>query len=442
MYYNEWELKEWKMDYYQARKYIKDAEQVVTKMGLLNIKMLLEKVGNPQDDLKFIHIAGTNGKGSVLASISTILTEAGYRIGRYISPTIYSYRERIQVNGENIEREAFAKHLTKLAEAISQMEIEGLDKPSPFEIETALSFLYFSEKKCDLVVLESGMGGRDDATNIVANTIMAVLTPISMDHMEYLGNSLIEIALNKAGIIKPEAVVVSARQEPEVEEAIWAHCTESGNALVVAKPQEAVVRESTLTEQTFRYHGEEVTITLAGTHQIENAVLVLECIGALNHLGYNISKENVQTGFLKTKWNGRFTIVSQEPYFIVDGAHNPAAAEKLRQSLKLYFPKRRFIFIMGILKDKQYDKIAEIMTPMADWVFTIEAPDNPRALEAKELAATVAQYNHHVIACESIEDAVRRSFKAVKDDDVIVAFGSLSFIGAMTRAATGEKSDD
>ena len=430
------------MDYYKAREYIKDAEQVVSEMGLLNISNLLERVGNPQDDLKFIHIAGTNGKGSVLAGISTILVDAGYRIGRYISPTLYAYRERIQVNGQYIEREAFARHMTQIAAAINPMITAGLDRPSVFEIETALSFLYFKERKCDLVVLESGMGGRDDATNIVSNTIMAVLTPISMDHMEYLGDSLTEIALNKAGIIKPEAVVISARQEPDVEEAIWAYCTESGNSLVVAKPQEAVVRESTVERQTFRYHGEEVTIMLAGAHQVENAVLVLECIGALNHLGYHISKENIQAGFLKTKWDGRFTVIAREPYFIVDGAHNPAAAEKLRQSLKMYFPKRRLIFIMGVLKDKQYDKIAEIMAPMADWVFTIEAPDNPRALDARELAAAVAQYNHHVIACESIKDAVKRSFKAVKEEDVIVAFGSLSFIGEVTKAVTGEKAND
>jgi len=430
------------MDYCEAREYIKSAEGLAISMGLANIRCLLEKVGNPQDDLKFIHIAGTNGKGSVLASISTILSEAGYRVGRYISPTIYMYRERIQVDGEYIERESFARHMTQLAQAIGEMEAEGLAKPTPFEIETALSFLHFKEKQCDLVVLECGMGGRDDATNIVRNTVLAVLTTVSMDHMEYLGNTLVEIALNKAGIIKPEAVVVCGRQEVEVEEVIWAFCTEQGNSLVVAKPQEAVIRESTLTEQTFRYHGEEVSIRLTGVHQIENAVLVLECIGALNHLGYNISKENIQSGFLKTKWEGRFTVLKEEPYFIVDGAHNPDAAKQLIQSLKMYFPERRFIFIMGMFKDKQHDEIAEIVAPLADWIFTITIPDNPRTLEASDLAEIVAKYNHHVLPCKSIDEAVKRSFKAVKETDVIVAFGSLSFIGDITQLVTGEEEND
>ena len=436
MYYNERIFKECKMDYKEAREYIEKAERFAPVLELSSMRVLAEKVGNPQDDLKFIHIAGTNGKGSVLATISTILTGAGYSVGRYISPTIFSYRERIQVNEEYISKEAFAGHMTRLVRAIEQMKEEGFESPSPFEIETVLSFLYFKEKKCDLVVLESGMGGRDDATNIVENTVLAVLTSISMDHMEYLGETLVEIALNKAGIIKPGAVVVCARQEPEVEEAIWAYCTERGNSLVVAKPSEAVVRESTIEGQTFRYHGEEVSTNLVGAHQIENAVLVLECIGALRHLGYDISKETMCEGFLATRWNGRFTLLSKEPYFIVDGAHNPAAAEKLEQSLKMYFPKRRFIFIMGMFKDKQYAKITKMMAPMASWVFTIETPDNPRALGAKELAEVVSEYNHHVIACETIEDAVKQSIKAANEEDVVVAFGSLSFIGEITRVVT------
>ena len=425
------------MDYSKAREYIKETTHFAPQMGLLSIKQLLEQIGNPQEDLKFVHIAGTNGKGSVMAYISTVLMVAGYRVGRYISPTIYAYRERIQINGEYIGREDFAKNMTIIAEAIGRMEAQGLAKPSPFEIETALSFLYFKDEQCDLVVLESGMGGRDDATNIVENTILAVLTSISMDHMEFLGNDLVEIALNKAAIIKDGAVVVSAKQTSAVEEAIWAFCTERGNSLVIAKPQDAVIREMTLAEQVFRYQGDEITIALAGAHQIENAVLALECIKALIHLGYNISKENIQSGFSETKWAGRFSILAKEPYFIVDGAHNVAAADKLAQSLKMYFPDRRFIFIMGSFKDKQYDQIAEMMAPLAAWVLTIETPDNPRALAAAELATVVARYNHHVIACRSIEDAIRQGFKAAKEADVIVAFGSLSFIGEITRCVTG-----
>ena len=427
------------MDYQQARKYLRETAATAPVMGLSNIRNLLEKIGNPQDELKFIHIAGTNGKGSVMAYVSTILKEAGYRVGRYISPTIYAYRERIQINDEYIKKEEFAIHMTKIAEAVKQMEKENLCKPTPFEIETALSFLYFREERCDLVVMESGMGGRDDATNIVQNTILAVLTSISMDHMEFLGDNLVQIALNKAGIIKPGAIVVCDKQEPQVEEVLQTYCAEHGNSLVIAKPSSAVIRETTIEGQTFRYQGEEIAISLAGAHQIDNAVLALECIKALINLGYNISREDITKGFLKTKWEGRFTVLSKEPYFIVDGAHNPAAASKLAESLRMYFPERRFIFIMGMFEDKEYDKIAEMMTPLADWIFTIEPPDNPRALSAGDLAAVVAKYNHQVVVCDTISDAVEQSFASAGEEDVIVAFGSLSFIDEITRCILGRR---
>ena len=430
------------MDYLQARKYIIDAECYQGDMGLGNIRNLLKKIGNPQDDLKFIHIAGTNGKGSVMAYISTILSTARYCVGRYVSPTLYAYRERIQVDGLYIEEEAFTRHMEKLVWAIRQMLEEGMAHPTPFEIETALAFLYFKEKQCDIVVLECGMGGRDDATNIVENTIMAVFTSISTDHMEYLGNTLEEIATNKAGIIKPEAIVVSGRQALEVEETLWAICTERCNQLIVAKPREAVVRESTLVSQTFRYHGEEVTIAMAGSHQIENAVLALECVNALNHIGYRIEKEDVYQGFLQTRWEGRFTLLREDPYFVVDGAHNPDAAAKLQQSLKMYFQEKEFVFIMGVLKDKQYEVIAETMAPMAKKIFTITTPDNPRALEADVFAQIISRYNEQVQPCKSIEEAVAESLKIADKQDVIVAFGSLSFIGAITRIVTGEEEHD
>jgi len=429
------------MNYYEAREYIKAVAPSGSVLGLSDIKNLLAKLNNPQDDLKFIHIAGTNGKGSVTAYISTILQVARYKVGRYISPTIYDYRECIQINGEYIRREAFAKHMGRIAIAVERMVDEGLAKPTVFEIETALSFLHFKEEQCDLVVLEAGMGGRDDATNVVSNTILAILTSISMDHMEFLGDSLIKIALNKAGIIKPGAVVVCDKQELEVEEAIWAFCTEQGNSLVIAKPQVAVIREATLEHQVFRYQGDEISIHLAGTHQIENAVVALEGVNALTQLGYNISKEDIKRGFAKTTWEGRFTVLTREPYFVVDGAHNLAAANKLAQSLKVYFPERKFIFIMGILKDKPYQEIAELMAPLADWIFTIETPDNHRALPADELAKIVKKYNNHVVVCQTIETAVTQSFKVANDTDVIVAFGSLSFIGEITECVDRREND-
>lgn len=430
------------MDYFEARAYLTQAEQYAGDMGLSNVKNLLEEMDHPEDDLKFIHIGGTNGKGSVMAYLSTVLTCASYRVGRYVSPTLYSYRERIQVDGSYISKADFARLMERILEGITKMQEEGMDHPSPFEIETVLAFLYFQEQKCDIVVLECGMGGREDATNVIENTILAVLTPISMDHMEYLGDTLIKIALNKAGIIKSGAAVVIGKQEPEVEDLLWALCTEKGNPLIVAKPAEAVIRETSLTGQTFRYHGEEITIALAGSHQIENAVLVLECIQALNQVGHRIPPEAVKEGFIKTRWNGRFTVLKKEPYVVVDGAHNPDAAAKLKQSIELYFKEQEKIFIMGMFRDKQYDKVAEILTPMAKQVYTITPPDEKRGLSAEDMAKAVKPYNTKVEPCKDLTEAVEKSIALAGERGVVVTFGSLSFIGEITKIVTGDEEDD
>ncbi len=429
------------MDYKEARAYIDDAWKYAGDMGLSNMENLLERLGHPEDDLEFIHIAGTNGKGSVAAYIATVLQCAGYRVGRYVSPTIYSYRERIQMNETYISKEDFTAYMEQLIPVMQQMTAEGLMHPTPFEIETVLSFLYFRDKQCDIVVLECGMGGATDATNVIRTTKMAVLTSISLDHLGILGNNLLEIAMNKAGIIKPGAIVVMGKQESEVEDAIWAICMEKGNPFITAKPGEAVVRDVTVEHQTFRYHGSEITISLAGSPQIENAVLALECIQALRQLGFTVTNAEIEEGFLKTRWEGRFTVLSQNPYVIVDGAHNPDAARKLRQSIQTYFPHKRLIFIMGIFRDKDYHQIAEIMAGMADCIFTVTPPDPARALPAEEFAKVIREFNPKVTACTSLKEAVGRSFVAANSEDVILSFGSLSFVGEVTslvRERTGD----
>lgn len=429
------------MDYKEARAYIGDAWRYAGHMDLSGTEHLLKRLGNPEDDLEFIHIAGTNGKGSVAAYIATVLQCAGYRVGRYISPTIYSYRERIQINGQYIEKEEFAAYMERLIPIMQEMAEEGLNHPTPFEIETVLSFLYFRDKKCDIVVLECGMGGATDATNVIRTTKMAVLTPISMDHVGILGNNLMEIAANKAGIIKPGAIVVMGRQEPEVENEIWAICTEKGNPFIAARPEEAVVRDVTVEHQTFRYHGREITISLAGSPQIDNAVLALECIQALCQTGFIVTDLQMEEGFLKTQWEGRFTVLAKRPYFIVDGAHNPDAAMKLKQSIQTYFPQKRLIFIMGMFADKDYRLVAELMAGMADCIFTVTPPDAARALPAEEFAKVIREFNSKVTACTSVKEAVGRSFVAANSEDVILSFGSLSFVGEVTglvKERTGE----
>ena len=246
------------MDYQQSRAYIRDAEQYAGgAMDLINIKELMKRLGNPQDQLKYIHVAGTNGKGSVIAYLYTTLMKAGYHVGRYISPSVYSYREKIETEGKPISREKFAEQTTRVAAVIEEMTAEGLAHPTPFEIETAVAFLFFAEEKCDPVILEVGMGGITDATNLITTTELAVLVPISMDHQSFLGNTISEIAEKKAGIIKPGSSVVTIGQETEALEVIKKTGAEAGADVCVADVSEAEVLEADFTGQRFCYKGEE-----------------------------------------------------------------------------------------------------------------------------------------------------------------------------------------
>lgn len=423
------------MTYEEARKYLENCNQYAGEFTLEPLKEMLRRLGDPQERLQFVHIAGTNGKGSVLAYVSTVLKEAGFRTGRYISPTIFSYRERIQVNETCISREDLVRLTEKIRAAGDQMRAEGLAHPTMFEAETALAFLYFMEQKCDLVVLECGMGGRMDATNVIQNTVAAVLASISMDHMGFLGDTLPEIAGNKAGIIKPGCTVVTMKQRPEAEQVIRERAKACGCPVVTADPEQAVNRKRELFSQTFDYGTrKEIRLSLSGEYQFANGALALEVIDVLRKKGYEISEAAVRRGLSGTVWTGRFSVVAEEPYFIVDGAHNRDAAEKLAGTIEHYLPGKRLIYIMGVLADKEYDAVIEKTAGYASEIITVMTPDNVRALPAKDLARAVAVHNPHVQAAESIGTAVERAYELAGKDDVILAFGSLSYLGELVRA--------
>lgn len=428
------------MDYQQSRAYIRDAEQYAGgAMDLINIKELMKRLGNPQDQLKYIHVAGTNGKGSVIAYLYTTLMKAGYHVGRYISPSVYSYREKIETEGKPISREKFAEQTTRVAAVIEEMTAEGLAHPTPFEIETAVAFLFFAEEKCDPVILEVGMGGITDATNLITTTELAVLVPISMDHQSFLGNTISEIAEKKAGIIKPGSSVVTIGQETEALEVIKKIGAEAGTDVCVADVSEAEVLEADFTGQRFCYKGEEYALSLAGSYQTENAVLALEALRILDERGYHTTLGQRKEGLWATRWNGRLTIIHKDPLFIVDGAHNPAAADMLEDSVRKYFKDRRLFFIMGVFKDKDYPYIIRKLCPYAEQILAIETPDNPRALPAEELAKAIRPYNANVRAEKNIPRAVEELFEMAGKDDVILSFGSLSFIGEITRIVNTRK---
>lgn len=418
------------MDYEEARVYLEETSKYGSVLGLENMKELLDRLGNPQNDLKFVHISGTNGKGSVLAYLSTVLSCAGYKTGRYLSPTLFSYRERIQVDEEPIEKEALAVHVTEIAKAAEDMKAQNAGTPTVFEVETALAFLYFKEKNCDIVVLETGLGGALDATNVIQTSVLEVIASISMDHMEFLGDTLEKIAVQKAGIIKPYTRVVSACQEPEAKKVIRRTCEEKHCSCQFV--EEGLLKDISygFEEQTFSYKTwKNIKITLAGSYQILNAALALEALEALRACGFSLSDDQIFTGLRKTHWRGRFTVLSKNPIVIMDGAHNPGAALELRRSLELYFQGKRLHFIMGVFKDKDYKKVIELTAPLAEHIITVETPDNPRALPAEELKVAVSEINPSVEAAKNISEAVTKSLKNAGKDDAIIIFGSLSFLG-------------
>ena len=419
------------MKYNEALDYIDSLKKYGIVPGLDTIRELCRRLGNPQDKLRFVHIAGTNGKGSVLAYVSTVLKCAGYRVGRYLSPTIRDYRERFQVGGRMITQKALCGLMEELKQACEDMAAEGFSHPTPFEVETALGFLYFSRENCDLVVLETGMGGRLDATNVIQNTLVAVLASVSMDHMQYLGKSLREIAGEKAGIIKPGCRVVTALQEPEVMEVIRERAGQLQVSLTMADVAAKKVRYG-LEKQRFDYEGmRDLEIGLAGKYQIGNAVLAIQVCRALAECGFDIPEKALRQGLRETRWPGRFTVLGRRPLFVADGAHNEDAAKKLAESIEFYFTNKRIIFIMGILKDKEYGRIIELTAHYADQILTVTPPDNPRAMGSYELAQEAAKVHPQVTAVDSLEEAVEISHLLAGKEDVILAFGSLSYMGRL-----------
>ena len=428
------------MTFEESLAFLDEVGQSGICLGLDSIRELLKRIGNPQDKLKFVHIAGTNGKGSTLAFTSTILTCAGYRVGRYSSPRVFEFEEFVQVNGENIEREAFCRLAGNVKDAVDSMKKDGLGSPSLFECETAIGFLYFVEKRCDIVILECGMGGRDDATNVVDTVICNIITSIGLDHMGFLGNTLAEIADVKSGIIRNQAPVCIGRQEPEALSVIQERCHKVGaharlvdfNALKVYPDLE--YSGDGIPQIRFDYKDlKNLRIRLLGRYQLDNACLAIEAVRSISTNGMTVRGDAVREGLRLAVWHGRFETIGVNPRVIIDGAHNPHGMKQLKNSLEYYFPGRKLIGIMGVLADKAYDEECEMMAPLFEEFFTITPPNNSRALAAEKLAETLKKYHPKVQACQSIEDACRQARAAAGPEDIIMIFGSLSYIGEASR---------
>lgn len=427
------------MDFLDAMKFVESRNSGGMVLGLDAVTKLLERLDNPQNQLKFIHIAGTNGKGSVGAYIANILVAAGYKVGRYVSPTILEYCERIQVmEGDTcayITKEAVGEKIEKMQTAVQAMEEAGEPLPTAFEIETAMAFLEFKDQKCDYVVLEVGLGGIEDATNVIETVELSVLTSISMDHMHILGDTIEEITEKKAGIIKPGVEVVcydyrDYENGGRIQKVIDGACQKQGARCYRADFSKLTEQSFTLEKTCFSYDGVAYETKLLGENQPKNATLAIEVAKVLRDKGVRITDEVIQSGLKGTEWKGRFSVVNQQPLVIVDGAHNEDAAKSLAKTLALYFGEKKVTFVVGIFADKEYEKILRITCPYAEKVYCIEA-DNPRALPSEKLAEVARRYVDDVVDAKSVEQALDLVY--ARRDEVVICFGSLSFLREVYR---------
>ncbi len=412
------------MDYKEALAYIHGVEFFGSKPGLSRIGELLEKLGNPHKGLKYIHIAGTNGKGSCAAMTASVLKAAGYKTGLYTSPYLYRFNERMQINGKEIPDDVLAEIVTRVKPVAEAME----DHPTEFEIMTAIALLWYKQEACDAVVLEVGLGGRFDATNIIDAPEAAVIMNIGLDHTAVLGDTVEKIAFEKAGIIKPGTEAVMFQQSESVTDVVRARCKELHVPLHIADFSEIKSEFDSIYGQSFSYRGEIYALPLLGKHQLKNAAVVLELAEVLRARGWKLEQSDVEHGLYAVHWPGRFELLSEEPLFVVDGGHNPQCAQTVKENLLHYFPDKRRILLLGVLRDKDYAGLTEILDGAADEYICI-TPESPRALPAAELAEFLRRYGKPVSVCETIRDGVSLALDRSDGESVVCAVGSLYSVG-------------
>ncbi len=398
--------------------------------GLDRIRELLCRLGNPQEDLRFIHVAGTNGKGSVCACLASVLGAAGCRVGLNTSPHLERFHERIRVNGEEIADEALGAVMDRVRPAAEAMG----EHPTEFELITAAAFLYFLERRCDVVVLETGLGGALDASNVIGVPELAVLTAMGTDHAAILGPTLRDIAGAKAGIIKPGGTVVSRGGCPEADEVFRRTCREQDAALTELDLSRLTVRRLSLEETAFDFlPWEGLTVPLAGAYQAENAALALTALESLQKNGWNIPEEAVRRGLAEVRWPGRFEILGRNPVFLLDGAHNAQGMRAAVESLRILFPEERLNFLLGILADKDTGEMLDLLAPLAERVFVLR-PNSPRAMAPAELCALLEERKVEARLCASVEEGIQAAVEAAGEKGGVCALGSLYLCGEVRSA--------
>ncbi|HOV25321.1 MAG TPA: folylpolyglutamate synthase/dihydrofolate synthase family protein [Pseudobacteroides sp.] len=422
------------MNYTEALDYIHGTLKFGVKLGLENITELLRLMGDPHKNLKFVHVAGTNGKGSTVAFISSILMESGYKTGIYTSPYLERFTERIKIGSEEISENDVARITAFVKEKVQELIKNGGNHPTEFEIVTAIAFQYFFEKNCDIVVLEVGLGGRFDSTNVIDCPLAAVITTISYDHMNILGNTLEKIAYEKAGIIKENTDVVLYPQTDEVLQVFERVCCDKKSRLKKILFSDFEILESSIWGSSFLHKKYGMyKIRIPGEQQVANAVTAIETVKILKEKGFDrISEAAIDSGLMKAVWPGRLEMVCKDPVFLIDGAHNSEGAQALAGNLKKYFPGKRIIIIIGVLKDKDYKSIIEPLIPIASEFIAVK-PQNDRGMESRDLAIILRDYCNNVSVSDTIEEAIGTSIKKVTKDGIICAYGSLYYIGEIRK---------
>ena len=418
------------MNLEQTLNYIHGLYRKGVKPGLHRENQLLEMLGNPHKKLKFIHIAGTNGKGSTASMTASVLRQAGYKTGLFTSPFIYRFNERIQFDGGQIPDEKVIELTAYVKQFADTME----DQPTEFEFVTAMAMTYYAQEKADIVVLEVGMGGALDATNVIGVPEVAVVTNIGLDHTEVLGDTLEKIAANKAGIFKEGGHAVVYRGTPGVEQVFEDICKQRNVALKKADFEGLTLRSHSLEGQVFDCGARKgLELPLLGHHQLHNAAVVLGVIDTLIEQGYKITEDHIREGIRTVSWPGRFDIVGRDPLFIIDGGHNPQCIQALVGNIKDYLAGKRVIVLTGVLADKDY---GEMFRPVMELVeqFVCITPLSPRKLEAKELAMHLTAAGAKAVACETIEEGTRKAVELAGHDGVVLSFGSLYTIGDLKNA--------
>lgn len=418
------------MDYDQALKYIEGVSYLGVKPGLERVSALLGRLGHPERKTRFVHVAGTNGKGSTSVMTASALSACGYKTGLYTSPHLARVNERMRLDGAEIPDGEFARVVSALASAA-----EGLAEPcTEFELLTAAALLWFAEAGADIAVLEVGMGGRFDATNVIPRSECAVITNIGLDHTAVLGDTVEAIAAEKAGIFKGGRAV-SYEQPESVAAVLRSAAAKTGTELTFADFSKIEPLSDSVEGQRFRFEGEEYSIRLLGAHQLKNAAVALTALDTLRRSGWDLPAEGVRKGLAAAVWPARFELVECAPLFVVDGGHNPQCVAATAEAIRRYMPGGRCVILMGVLADKDWSAMIDILADVAEG-FVCAAPDSPRALPAADLGAELLRRGLHAEVCSSVPEAVEAAKALAGPDGAVCSVGSLYMSGAV-RACFG-----